>query len=151
MSHTGPGTPTSTGDSQSGSQPSSSGESKYAHLNILCMYSINCSVLCVSTYVYYLYLCVCFHSTYVCIYTYCYYINHLYVFQRGLSSHTPDQPTSQRSSPAPPAMVRCSRIMQFLRDVHPTLLSTLEGIVDQVSGIYVWWQCVECVSSVRGV
>ena len=34
---------------------------------------------------------------------------------------------------APPAMVRCSRIMQFLRDVHPTLLSALEGIVDQVN------------------
>ena len=27
---------------------------------------------------------------------------------------------------------RCSRIMHLLRDLHPTLLSALEGIVDQV-------------------
>ena len=29
-------------------------------------------------------------------------------------------------------MWRCSRIMHLLRDLHPTLLSALEGIVDQV-------------------
>jgi transformation/transcription domain-associated protein len=29
-------------------------------------------------------------------------------------------------------MWRCSKIMHMLRDLHPTLLSALEGIVDQV-------------------
>ena len=33
-------------------------------------------------------------------------------------------------------MWRCSRIMHLLRDLHPTLLSALEGIVDQVYTIY---------------
>lgn len=35
-------------------------------------------------------------------------------------------------------MWRCSRIMHMLRDLHPTLLSALEGIVDQM----VWFR--EC-------
>ncbi|XP_065666832.1 transformation/transcription domain-associated protein isoform X3 [Hydra vulgaris] len=39
---------------------------------------------------------------------------------------------------APPQMWRCSRIMHMLRDLHPTLLSALEGIVDQM----VWFR--EC-------
>lgn len=30
-------------------------------------------------------------------------------------------------------MWRCSKIMHMLRDLHPTLLSALEGIVDQAS------------------
>ena len=34
---------------------------------------------------------------------------------------------------APAPMWRCSRIMHLLRDLHPTLLSALEGIVDQVA------------------
>ena len=33
---------------------------------------------------------------------------------------------------APLSLWRCSRIMHLLRDLHPTLLSALEGIVDQV-------------------
>jgi transformation/transcription domain-associated protein len=33
---------------------------------------------------------------------------------------------------APASLWRCSRIMHLLRDLHPTLLSALEGIVDQV-------------------
>ena len=33
---------------------------------------------------------------------------------------------------APVSLWRCSRIMHLLRDLHPTLLSALEGIVDQV-------------------
>lgn len=33
---------------------------------------------------------------------------------------------------ATPSMWRCSRIMQMQRDVHPTVLSSLEGIVDQM-------------------
>ena len=34
---------------------------------------------------------------------------------------------------ATPPMWRCSRIMHMQRDLHPTILSSLEGIVDQVS------------------
>ena len=34
---------------------------------------------------------------------------------------------------APMSLWRCSRIMHLLHDLHPTLLSALEGIVDQVS------------------
>ena len=30
-------------------------------------------------------------------------------------------------------MWRCSRIMHMQRDLHPTILSSLEGIVDQVT------------------
>lgn len=33
---------------------------------------------------------------------------------------------------APAPMMRCSKIMHMMRDLHPTLLSALEGIVDQV-------------------
>ncbi len=33
---------------------------------------------------------------------------------------------------APAPMCRCSKIMHMMRDLHPTLLSALEGIVDQV-------------------
>lgn len=38
-------------------------------------------------------------------------------------------------------MWRCSRIMHLLRDLHPTLLSALEGIVDQV---YTFNACAVC-------
>ncbi|CAI7996002.1 Transformation/transcription domain-associated protein [Geodia barretti] len=37
---------------------------------------------------------------------------------------------------APASLWRCSRIMHLLRDLHPTLLSALEGIVDQM----VWFR-----------
>lgn len=33
---------------------------------------------------------------------------------------------------ATPAMLRCSKIMQLQREIHPTILLSLEGIVDQV-------------------
>ena len=36
---------------------------------------------------------------------------------------------------APASLWRCSRIMHLLRDLHPTLLSALEGIVDQVCAL----------------
>lgn len=39
---------------------------------------------------------------------------------------------------APAPMCRCSKIMHMMRDLHPTLLSALEGIVDQM----VWFR--EC-------
>ena len=45
-------------------------------------------------------------------------------------------PSSSQSDPgairATAQMWRCSKIMHFLRDLHPTLLSALEGVVDQV-------------------
>ena len=48
------------------------------------------------------------------------------------------QPSSSESGPirATPSMWRCSRIMHMQRDLHPTLLSSLEGIVDQM----VWFR-----------
>ena len=55
---------------------------------------------------------------------------------------------------APAQMWRCSRIMHMLRDLHPTLLSALEGIVDQVclrivlndqeNFILCYWYIVPC-------
>lgn len=37
---------------------------------------------------------------------------------------------------ATPSMWRCSRIMHMQRDIHPTILSSLEGVVDQM----VWFR-----------
>ena len=48
----------------------------------------------------------------------------------GPSATTPGESAPIR---APASLWRCSRIMHLLRDLHPTLLSALEGIVDQVS------------------
>ena len=45
---------------------------------------------------------------------------------------------------APASLWRCSRIMHLLRDLHPTLLSALEGIVDQVI-------CVMCYFSLTHI
>lgn len=33
---------------------------------------------------------------------------------------------------ATPSMLRCSHIMRMQREIHPTILSSLEGVVDQV-------------------
>lgn len=50
------------------------------------------------------------------------------------------QPHSGASDPGPiratAPMWRCSRIMHMQRELHPTLLSSLEGIVDQM----VWFR-----------
>eukprot|EP00794_Sanderia_malayensis_P003407 gene3407-3897_t len=59
------------------------------------------------------------------------------------SSGNVNPSTSQGSSTsemirAPAPMCRCSKIMHMMRDLHPTLLSALEGIVDQM----VWFR--EC-------
>ena len=50
--------------------------------------------------------------------------------------------SSGESAPirAPASLWRCSRIMHLLRDLHPTLLSALEGIVDQV-------RMVDCIGT----
>lgn len=42
-------------------------------------------------------------------------------------------PETGHTVPASPPMWRCSKIMHIQRDIHPTILSSLEGIVDQVS------------------
>ncbi|KAH9371776.1 hypothetical protein HPB48_006546 [Haemaphysalis longicornis] len=64
---------------------------------------------------------------------------------------TPSQPPAEAASPqagdsaqadaagpirATPSMWRCSKIMHLQRDLHPTVLSSLEGIVDQM----VWFR-----------
>ena len=46
-----------------------------------------------------------------------------------------DGPAESAPIRAPASLWRCSRIMHLLRDLHPTLLSALEGIVDRVSHI----------------
>ncbi|XP_069681279.1 transformation/transcription domain-associated protein isoform X3 [Periplaneta americana] len=60
------------------------------------------------------------------------------------SSGQPQQPHSSQTTSggetgpirATPSMWRCSRIMHMQRDIHPTVLSSLEGIVDQM----VWFR-----------
>ncbi|RWS25705.1 transformation/transcription domain-associated protein-like protein, partial [Leptotrombidium deliense] len=60
------------------------------------------------------------------------------------SSQTPQRQAQSAQHPhsetvpikATPPMWRCSRIMHFQRDLHPTVLSSLEGIVDQM----VWFR-----------
>ncbi|KAI4454767.1 ataxia telangiectasia mutated atm -related [Holotrichia oblita] len=54
-------------------------------------------------------------------------------------SQDPNTPTSSAATTseaaaikASPAMVRCSKIMKMLRDIHTTVLSSLEGIADQM-------------------
>nr|CAD7263387.1 unnamed protein product [Timema shepardi] len=51
------------------------------------------------------------------------------------SGQTPNQPSGGETGPirATPSMWWCSRIMRMQRDIHPTVLSSLEGIVDQVN------------------
>lgn len=46
------------------------------------------------------------------------------------------QPEAQAIK-ATPSMWRCSRIMHMQRDLHPTILSNLEGIIDQVRAHHV--------------
>ena len=54
----------------------------------------------------------------------------------GTPQSTSSTPASSQSDPgairATAQMWRCSKIMHLLRDLHPTLLSALEGVVDQV-------------------
>lgn len=60
----------------------------------------------------------------------------------GTPQSTGSTPASSQSDPgairATAQMWRCSKIMHLLRDLHPTLLSALEGVVDQM----VWFR--EC-------
>ncbi|XP_066597811.1 transformation/transcription domain-associated protein isoform X1 [Prorops nasuta] len=60
----------------------------------------------------------------------------------GRIQENADGRTSQQPAPetvpikATPPMWRCSKIMHMQRDIHPTILSSLEGIVDQM----VWFR-----------
>jgi transformation/transcription domain-associated protein len=57
--------------------------------------------------------------------------------QEQQQSGTPSQPgSSAQPIKATKPMWRCSKIMYLLRDIHPTVLSSLEGIVDQM----VWFR-----------
>ncbi|GFG36813.1 hypothetical protein Cfor_08647 [Coptotermes formosanus] len=63
---------------------------------------------------------------------------------QSASSAQPQQPHGSQTAGggetgpirATPSMWRCSRIMHMQRDIHPTVLSSLEGIVDQM----VWFR-----------
>ena len=58
---------------------------------------------------------------------------------QGNSAQPPSGITTQQSAQAikaTPPMWRCSKIMHMQRDIHPTVLSSLEGIVDQM----VWFR-----------
>ena len=62
--------------------------------------------------------------------------------QSDRRSSSPSQPGDQASTTASTAnsiratapMWRCSKIMHMQRDLHPTVLSSLEGIVEQITG-----------------
>lgn len=54
--------------------------------------------------------------------------------QRSMPGQTPTP--EQGPMKATPSMLRCSHIMRMQRDIHPTILSSLEGVVDQV----VWFR-----------
>lgn len=59
--------------------------------------------------------------------------------EAGAPSTGGSQPSSQttpQTIKATPPMYRCSKIMHMQRDIHPTTLSSLEGIVDQM----VWFR-----------
>jgi hypothetical protein len=62
--------------------------------------------------------------------------DYVFFFTDGASAPSASQSTGGTSDPGPiratAPMWRCSRIMHMQRDLHPTLLSSLEGIVDQV-------------------
>ena len=53
-------------------------------------------------------------------------INALFNFSASLSQ------SGGEAMRVTPSIWLCSRIMHALRDLHPTLLAALEGIVDQV-------------------
>lgn len=58
----------------------------------------------------------------------------LYFLTTGhsITGHAPTP--EQGPMKATPSMLRCSHIMRMQRDIHPTILSSLEGVVDQVFG-----------------
>jgi len=64
------------------------------------------------------------------------------------ASHAVNQEGSQEKEPirATSAMWRCSRIMQMQREIHPTVLSSLEGIVDQMTWFRENWYVIILLS-----
>ncbi|EZA54681.1 Transformation/transcription domain-associated protein [Ooceraea biroi] len=63
----------------------------------------------------------------------------------GVSGNVPSQqareqgPETGHTVRATPPMWRCSKIMHLQRDIHPTILSSLEGIVDQMVWLRETW------------
>lgn len=47
--------------------------------------------------------------------------------------------SSEKKLTPTPAMIRCSKVMHTQRDIHRTVLSTLEGIIEQVSNFREKW------------
>lgn len=67
----------------------------------------------------------------------------LFLFSSDSGQQQPSSAAAQTHSASDPGpiratapMWRCSRIMHMQRELHPTLLSSLEGIVDQM----VWFR-----------
>lgn len=50
---------------------------------------------------------------------------------QGSSQSASQQPQTEKMTAVSPAMWRCSRIMHTQRDLHPTVLTSLEALVDQ--------------------
>ena len=72
---------------------------------------------------------------FVCVLGQCFGIAHCYMVSDGVFLAGASLASSQSDPGAIRAtaqMWRCSKIMHMLRDLHPTLLSALEGVVDQV-------------------
>lgn len=69
--------------------------------------------------------------TYVYVFVYHSFIFYAYIPYNFVTEQSSSGDGGPIKATAP--MWRCSRIMHLLRDLHPTLLSALEGIVDQVS------------------
>lgn len=57
----------------------------------------------------------------------------MYLF---IDSSTQSTGLTDSSLRATPAMVRFSKVMHQQREVHPTIVLTLEGIVDQVRNFF---------------
>ncbi|XP_057664226.1 transcription-associated protein 1 [Diorhabda carinulata] len=59
--------------------------------------------------------------------------------QENTGTTTTTVPTEGSSIKATPAMIRCSKIMKMQRDIHTTVLSSLEGIADQMEWFRETW------------
>lgn len=99
----------------------------------------HCGCLC-------MYICVCmFHIVVFCI---CLYVR-VYMCMCIAGDSVPASTSDVSSIRATPPMLRCSRIMHTQRDVHPTILCSLEGIVDQVLMLYFLFIRTQMLNSTR--
>lgn len=73
-------------------------------------------------------------------------VHYIPIFTTG-HSITGQAPTPEQGPmKATPSMLRCSHIMRMQRDIHPTILSSLEGVVDQVFGYVCVLLCLNFIS-----